>query len=79
MTAKPNNTLLETIKEEFDFETANLKLERISSKDMKSSYAKETSFYDNITYEDKTDQMNYEKQKDLDSKTFGSNDININN
>jgi hypothetical protein len=35
MTAKPNNKILETIKEDFDFESANLKLERMNSKDLK--------------------------------------------
>jgi len=57
MTAKPNNKILETIKEDFDFEGANMKLERMKSKELKLAYEK-ASFYDNITYEDKTDQMN---------------------
>jgi hypothetical protein len=35
MTAKPNNKILDSIKEEFDFESANLKLERMSSKELK--------------------------------------------
>jgi hypothetical protein len=78
MTAKPNNKMLESIKEEFDFESANLKLERMNSKDLKFAYEKST-FYDSITYEDKNDQMNYDKQKELDSATFGSEEINFSN
>jgi hypothetical protein len=35
MTAKPNHKILETIKEDFDFESANLNLKRMNSKDLK--------------------------------------------
>jgi hypothetical protein len=76
MTAKPNEKLLNSFKEEFNFDEGNKLFEKQGDKTSLLAYDKEKSFYDNIGCEEKSGQFNVNKQRELDTITFGKDNIN---
>ena len=71
----PNDTLREQYSTDFDFQSANSKLERCDKVDKTMCYDKKSSFFDSLNAsaleKDKEIPFDREKQKQMDRETFG--------